>query len=275
MGHIQKRSRRYKARVISGVTTLVLLLAVVICLFVVVQSMSKGYVRVGGYSLFRVVTGSMEPTIPVGTVLLAKETPIQNVEADDIVCFRSTNPGSEGMIVTHRVMGVYETPDGVRCLRTKGDDNPSMDITPVTQANLIGLIVRHTGDGNKMAGIINFLTGDFGFMACVVLPVLLVAVWIFRDAAKNLRKEIQSVEAQLDEQEKQNPSAVPSQLTEEEYQQLYERVKNEVRKEMEPHATDMAKDADCMDQDADADESAVEAIDETIAVAPSAEGEDA
>jgi hypothetical protein len=197
------------------------------------------------------------------------------VEADDIVCFRSTNPGSEGMIVTHRVMGVYETPDGVRCLRTKGDDNPSMDITPVTQANLIGLIVRHTGDGNKMAGIINFLTGDFGFMACVVLPVLLVAVWIFRDAAKNLKKEIQSVEAQLDEQEKQNPSAVPSQLTEEEYQQLYERVKNEVRKEMEPHATDMAKDADCMDQDADADESAVESFDETIAVAPSAEGEDA
>ena len=126
-----------------------------------------------------------------------------------------------------------------------------------------------------MAGIINFLTGDFGFMACVVLPVLLVAVWIFRDAAKNLRKEIQSVEAQLDEQEKQNPSAVPSQLTEEEYQQLYERVKNEVRKEMEPHATDMAKDADCMDQDADADESAVESFDETIAVAPSAEGEDA
>ena len=247
----QKKPHRYKARIISGFTTLLLLVSVVVCLFVVVQSMSKGYVRVGGHSLFRVVTGSMEPTIPTGSVLIAREAPITEIEVDDIVCFRSTNPGSEGMIVTHRVMGVYDAPDGVRCLRTRGDNNPSMDPNPVTEANLIGLIIRYTGDGNKMAGFISFLTGDFGFLACVVLPVLLVAVWIFRDASKNLKKEIARVEAELDAQEKQKQQRQQSAdkpttdaMTEEEYQQLYEQIKEEMRKEMEQHAQSDAKTQD-------------------------------
>lgn len=270
MATSRKKRHRYKARIISGFTTLFLLVAVVLCLFVVVQSMSHGYVRVGGYSLFRVVTGSMEPSIPIGTVLLAQEIPIAEVERNDVVCFRSTNPGSEGMIVTHRVMKVYDTPDGIRCLMTKGDNNRSMDRNPVTQANLIGLVIRHTGEGNKMAGIINFLTGDFGFLACIVLPVLLVAVWIFRDASKNLKKEIENVEARLEEQEKAKKTnetaaataASTEAMTEEEYQQLYEQIKDEVRKEMEQDAP-----SDAGDQDG------AEPCDEAPATAPSEQGD--
>ena len=247
----QKKPHRYKARIVSGFTTLLLLVSVVVCLFVVVQSMSEGYVRVGGYSLFRVVTGSMEPTIPIGSVLIARETPIGELETDDIVCFRSTNPGSEGMIVTHRVIGVYDTPDGVRCLRTRGDNNPSMDPNPVTDDNVIGRIIRHTGDGSKMAGLINFITGDFGFLACIVLPVLLVAVWIFRDASKNLKKEIARVEAQLEAQEQQQQrrrrhesELAAAGMTEEEYQQLCKQIEEEVRKEMEQDAPNDAETQD-------------------------------
>ena len=266
MATSQKKRHRYKARIVSGFATLFLLMAVVLCLYVVVQSMSHGYVRVGGYSLFRVVTGSMEPTIPVGTILLAQETPIEEVAADDIVCFRSTNPGSEGMIVTHRVIKVYDTPDGTRCLMTKGDHNPSMDIDPVTQTNLIGLVIRHTGEENKMAGLINFLTGDFGFLACIVLPVLLVAVWIFRDASKNLKKEIENVEARLDEQEKAKRAhavAAPAEgMTADEYQQLYEQIKDEVRKEMEQDAQSDANDSN-----------GAEPCDKAPAAAPSEQGD--
>lgn len=234
-----KKAPHYKMRILSGFTTLLLLVAVVGCLSIMLQSMSQGYVQFFGHSLFRVVTGSMEPTIPVGTILLAQDTSIEEIATDDIVCFRSTNPGSSGMIVTHRVVGVYDTPDGVRCLRTKGDNNLSVDANPVTQTNLIGRVVRHTGDGSTMAGIINFLTGEYGFLACIVLPVLLVAVWIFRDAAKNLKKEIKRVEERLEADEKKQSSPVTPPET---YEQMVNRVRNEVRKEMEQdaqaHSTD-------------------------------------
>ena len=231
-----KNPHRIKARMLSGFTTLLLLVAVVICLSVVLQSMSHGYVSVFGTSLFRVVTGSMEPTIPVDAVLLAREVDIQEVRENEIVCFVSTNPGSSGVVVTHRVVGVYDTPDGVRCLRTKGDHNLSVDVNPVTQQNLIGRVVWHTGDESMMAKIVSFLTGEYGFLACIVLPVLLIAVWIFRDAAKSIKKEIQSVEERLqrDERARRKPQA-PA-LTDAEYEEMVQRIKNEVRKEMEQHA---------------------------------------
>ena len=221
----KKKPQRYKRRIISGFTTLILLVAVVGCLYIVLQSMSNGYVRCGNTSLFRVVTGSMEPTIPIDAVLVAKETKIESIKKGDIVCFRSTNPGSEGMIVTHRVVGTYTAPDSTYCLQTKGDNketNPTVDQTPVTKENLIGRVTWHTGDGSTMAKMINFLTGDLGFLACIVLPVLLVAVWVFRDATKNLKAEIQNVEKRLDQHE--------------DTARLYAEIEQEVRKEMEQHA---------------------------------------
>lgn len=221
---------------ISGFTTLLLLVAVVACLYVVLQSMTKGYVQFAGHSLFRVVTGSMEPTIPVGAVLVVRDAEIAEIQPDDIVCFQSTNPGNRGMIVTHRVVSVYDSPDGVRCLRTKGDNNLSVDINPVTQPYLIGRVIWHSGDGSKMAEIISFLSNGYGFLACIILPVLLVAVWIFRDAAKNLKKEIAAAQERLEEQEQQaQPVAAPV-MTEEEYRELYQSIENELREEMEQNA---------------------------------------
>lgn len=241
-----KKRHRYKRRILSGFTSLLLLMAVVGCLYIMWQSLSNGYVRCGKTSLFRVITGSMEPTIPTGAVLVAKETEIESIRENDIVCFHSTNPGSEGLIVTHRVVGIYQNPDGTYCLQTQGDNketNPTMDVNPVTEQNLIGRVTWHTGDGSTMAKIINFLTGEVGFLACIILPVLLIAVWVFRDAAKNLRREIRSVEEDLDRQEKQRlekqrkQQAQKPTLSEEEYKELYAKIEQEVRKEMEQHAS--------------------------------------
>ena len=130
------------------------------------------------------------------------------------------------MIVTHRVVGTYTAQDSTYCLQTKGDNketNPTVDQTPVTKENLIGRVTWHTGDGSTMAKIINFLTGDLGFLACIVLPLLLVAVWVFRDATKNLKEEIQNVEDRFNQQQ-------------DEKARLYAEIENEVRKEMEQHA---------------------------------------
>lgn len=247
----KKKPHHYRKRIVSGCTTLFLLAAVVCFMYIVLQSISNGYVKCGKSSLFRVVTGSMEPTIPTGAILRSKQIDIESVKKGDIICFRSTNPGSEGVIITHRVVGIYTKPDNTLCLQTKGDNketNPTVDINPVTKENLIGRVVWHTGDGSVMANIINFLTDGIGFLVCIVL-VLLVAVWVFRDAAKNLRKEIVEAEAKLEQQEKQKQQQLqqiqqeqPPAMSEEEIQKLREQIEEELRKEMEQNA--QACDAD-------------------------------
>lgn len=285
MGQAKKKPHKLKTRIISGFTTLLLLFAVVGCLYIVLQSLSKGYVEFGGTSLFRVVTGSMEPAIPVGSVLVARDTDIEQIDVDDMVCFHSRIPGSSGVVVTHRVVGIYTDSDGTLCLRTKGDANLSVDAEPVTQDNLIGRVIWHTGDGSKMAGIVAFLTSDYGFLACIVLPVILVAVWIFRDAAKNIRKEIRLVEEQLEQQEKEKKekeaavaaaqSAEESApLSQEEYEQLYAQIADELRKEMEQNAEASEQNvSEVAHEPADQDAQPADEADAEVAFAPSDEGE--
>ena len=66
-------------RKISALVTVLLVLAVTLCLYATIQVLSKGYANIGGFMMFRVVTGSMEPEIPVGALLLTKETEIEEV----------------------------------------------------------------------------------------------------------------------------------------------------------------------------------------------------
>lgn len=75
-----------------------------------------------GYHFFTVETGSMVPTLPIGCYIVVKEaSDPAAIAADTITTFRF----SDGTIVTHRIIEVLETEDGVM-YRTKGD-NPEND----------------------------------------------------------------------------------------------------------------------------------------------------
>lgn len=171
----------------------------------------------------------MEPEIPVGALLTSKQVEIEEIKENDIICFRSNEFGQGPKIITHRVIAIYTNPDGTIALQTKGDANPVVDATLVSEKQLIGRVTNYTGDGSKMAEIIRFLTSDFGFLACIILPVVLIAIWIFKDAIKNMKEAIVAANKQLDEQKGQNPEPI----SEQEYTELYKKVEEELRKEMQ------------------------------------------
>ena len=84
-----KSEKNVLSRIITTVVTLILISAIALCLFVTIQVLGKGYTSFGGYSFFRVITGSMEPEIPVGTLILTKEVDINTLNIGDIISFRS------------------------------------------------------------------------------------------------------------------------------------------------------------------------------------------
>jgi len=163
-----------------GFSTVCLALAMILCVFVVSQVLSQGYVSIGGYSVFRVVTPSMEPTLPVGALLLSQEVPISEVQVDDIVVFRSKQSDMLGAVITHRVINILENANGEIFLETKGDNNNYPDASYVEQKNIIGRVVIHTGDGNVFSEVIGGLTSPMGFFAFIVFPCLIVGVVIMR-----------------------------------------------------------------------------------------------
>ncbi len=137
---LTKKQRMKRALNILGQAAFVIAVAVlVVSLVFVYAAKSKGEVPTifGMYSLFVVESGSMEPTLTVGSVILSRKP--QHADAlatGDIVTFRT----GSGYVVTHRIVEVIGG-EPVK-YRTKGD-NPvnSPDEELLDPERVIGIFV--------------------------------------------------------------------------------------------------------------------------------------
>ena len=214
-----------------------IILAFAICVVMVIgfQITTQGYASIAGHSMFRVVTGSMEPTISVGALLICDDVDIEDVKVNDIVCFKSSLTVIKGKIVTHRVVDVINE-DGVIRLKTRGDANSIEDALYVTSSNLIGKVSWYSNQGNIVAKVISFMSGQIGFLACIVIPVLLLGSLALHHSMVNIQKELAilqqlELEHERNKQLKQETQDVVlhSEETEEE---LKARLREEIRKEL-------------------------------------------
>lgn len=114
----------------------------VVCLFILAV-LALPFLGIHSYI---VRSGSMEPTIATGSLVLVNEKiDYAQLETGDIIVF-----DSEGTKVTHRVLAIHE--DGIE---TKGDNNNDTDGITTTRANFTGKVIYwipNVGfmiDGNK------------------------------------------------------------------------------------------------------------------------------
>jgi signal peptidase len=91
---------------------------------------------VGGHSL-TVLSGSMEPTLPVGSVAVLKPVDTAQVKPGDVLNFTDRDAATgQSRIVTHRVVEILPGPEFV----TKGDANRTNDPQPVAAADVHGVL---------------------------------------------------------------------------------------------------------------------------------------
>lgn len=213
--------------------SLILAVTALFCFITMAQVLTKGYVSLFGYSMFRVVTDSMEPEISVGALLASRNTDIEDISENDIVCFRSKNPDMLGRIITHRVIGITEGKNNEINLQTKGDANASVDLDYVTSSNLIGKVVWKSSDSNIMAVLLSVLTDKFGFFTLIIIPVLLIITLVLNSSISKIKRELELKKQEIDNissgtDEDATLTAVP----EENYTDMYERIKAEMLEEM-------------------------------------------
>lgn len=87
------------------------------------------------YSPRVILSGSMQPGINIGDIVIIKEIKGEQAQIGDIIMFPM---GS--MKVTHRVIGIQQR-DGKKYFITKGDANPEPEPDPVPEQNVKGKVV--------------------------------------------------------------------------------------------------------------------------------------
>lgn len=101
-------------------------------LCVVVLAVLLGGIRLIGYKPYAVISGSMEPTYHVGSLIYVKKVPPEKIQVGDPITFVLNE---DLVVATHRVI---EIDAANQQFFTKGDANNAPDGAPVHFNNLIG-----------------------------------------------------------------------------------------------------------------------------------------
>lgn len=153
------------------------ILGILILAAVIGSSLLLTVPKIFGYEIYNVVSGSMEPEIPVGSLILVAPVQPESVVEGDIIAFESADS-----VVTHRVV---ENKKLEGELITKGDANEKEDIRPVPYAGVIGLVERHVP---YMGGYMEIYTTNIGkvYMICFAAcgAMLNILAGRIRDRAK-------------------------------------------------------------------------------------------
>lgn len=122
----------------------------------------------GGRSL-TVMSGSMEPALGIGDVVINSRVTPAEVRVGDIVTF--SDPEGTGKLITHRVRRM-QIADGTAHVVTKGDNTNAVERWDIPATSSLGRVEFRV----PLLGFLVFwLHGPLGSIALIVVPALLLA----------------------------------------------------------------------------------------------------
>jgi signal peptidase I len=121
----------------------------------------------GNFKIYTVQSGSMEPTIKTGSIVIAK--PESRYSKGDIITFRTL--GAQEATVTHRIVDVKMDVKKNIFFKTKGDANNSADSDLRSIKNVIGKVAFSLP---YLGFPINFAKTLPGLLILIVIPVTII-----------------------------------------------------------------------------------------------------
>lgn len=97
--------------------------------------------RIAGATPFVVLTDSMEPRLPVGTLVVSRQVAPESIGTGSVITYQIRS-GQE-QLATHRVVGIGTTVGGERTYLTQGDANDVPDPLPVRDVQVRGVAWYH------------------------------------------------------------------------------------------------------------------------------------
>lgn len=148
--------------------------------YVMVCNFRGKVASIGGYSVMKVVTGSMEPSIHVDDYILIKKVDVSELKVGDVITFLSDDPQIKDMPNSHRITEINE--DGT--FTVKGDANPTEDVYKVRADRIIGRYVRKM---RLFRFIGSFASSKKLLMILFILPTVCICIYESRSLFRIIR----------------------------------------------------------------------------------------
>ena len=126
---------------------------------------------IAGAMPLTVLTSSMEPSLPPGTLIVVKPIETDNIVRGDVITYQIES-GKAG-VITHRVTAITNSSDGTRTFTLKGDNNDIADelqVLPVQVQGKLWYSVPWIGY------VSNFVNGD---SKSWLVPIIAIGLFVY------------------------------------------------------------------------------------------------
>ena len=215
LGFLGKTKAEVATSIIAVVLSLILIPVLIFNCILIVQTIFNPdeVPSIGKITPLIVLTESMELQIHDGDLIVAKETPTEDIEIGDVISYFDPTSKS-GSVVTHRVIDIVYQNDSL-AFKTQGDNNDIEDRYLVDADKVIGV---WTGFRVRFLGnVMLFMQSALGLILCIALPVAAVIVLELikkrRNDTKNksdldaLRQELAELKAKANADGKSDPDS--------------------------------------------------------------------
>ncbi len=166
--------------------TLLLIALYVVLILLLLARITGRQTSVFGISLYSVMTGSMEPVLSAGDVIVSRNyNPGSELKVGDIVTYNGREGALSGKSITHEIISVTTLGDGSVSIVTQGRANnvPDPAITPDDVVSV------YLCKSHLLTLFHKLLSTTVGFLAIYILPVLVFVISEIRELAKNRKKK--------------------------------------------------------------------------------------
>ncbi|MFA6423545.1 MAG: signal peptidase I [Patescibacteria group bacterium] len=162
---------------LQKIGTFIIYFVVIICCLLLITSRFALF----GIRLYSVQSGSMEPTIKTGSMVIAQS--MNTYQIGDIITYYDREDTKK--TITHRIIQKTEN-KGITQIITKGDANNTADSIPVTPNLVVGKVVL-------TISFLGYLVGTakttIGFIILIVIPITIIVY----EELKNIHKETKNI----------------------------------------------------------------------------------
>jgi signal peptidase len=140
--------------------------------------------RLVGATPYTVLTGSMRPSLPPGTLVVVKPEPVDDLRVGDVVTYQLKS--GKPQVVTHRIVRIGTNLEGERTFTTQGDANDVADAKAVRPVQIRGKLLYSVP---ALGYVNNFISGSHRQVATYGVVTLLLgyAAFMFVGAVRDRR----------------------------------------------------------------------------------------
>ena len=173
---------------------ILIIMCVLLIAIIVFQKITDSNRSIGGYRIFRVITGSMEPEYDIGQVVISKQIDPNDINVGDDIVYLGTYGEYNGKIIMHEVVAIDKDENGNLNFHAKGLHSSSVEDPQIKPHQIYGIVKFKSG----LLTILYKLATSI-YSAFIIVTILVLNVFIsFKFSGSNV---IQQLEEQYDEEE--------------------------------------------------------------------------